>query len=196
MLRTTHISVKQALVQSPLQHPVTVVLLMGGRAKQPLICLQTNIFSFQFSTEEGKGECFRYSLYNLLLYRYTKGLVFVLFCFFCIRTFYSTTALRRLRLDKLGFLVVVSYFEHSEDFLFFLSWVLNRCDKIEPLGARRREKKKKKSLKECEREESEEGTEWAKKRENKGKRQEETLLERRQLLLLGSDCDWSLLWWE
>lgn len=54
--------------------------------------------------------------------------------------------------------------------------------------------KQNKSRKECEQEESEEGTEWAKKRGNKGKRQEETLLERRQLLLLRSDCDWSLLW--
>lgn len=101
MLRTTHISVKQALVQSPLQHPVTVVLLMGGRAKRPFTCLQTNWFSFQFSTEEGKGECFRYSLYNVLLYRSTKTLGFVLF-FFCIRTLYSASASRRLRLDKLG----------------------------------------------------------------------------------------------
>lgn len=55
MLRTTHISVKQALVQSPLQHPVTVVLLMGGRAKQPLICLQTNVFPFSSALRKAKG---------------------------------------------------------------------------------------------------------------------------------------------
>lgn len=111
MLRTTHISVKQARVQSPLQHPDTVVLLMGGRPKQPAICLLTNWFSFQFSTEEGKGECFRYSLYNLLLYTYTKRLAF-----FCIPTFYSTSALTS-SFGQAGILSAVSYCQHSEDLL-------------------------------------------------------------------------------
>lgn len=112
MLRTTHISVKQALVQSPLRHPVTAVLLMGGRAKQPLFSLQTNWCSSQFSTEEGKGECFRLRLYNLLLYRYTKRLFFFLHTNFSQFERIATSSS-----GPAGVLFVQSYFEHSEDLL-------------------------------------------------------------------------------